>query len=184
MRADPRQRAMRLALFRFGASVGFLFLAVVGWNANLSAHPQDFWFIWFVRIAASAAAMFSGWAAVRIPPPPTVAKPPMQSDSSWPPTATWSHGDSAIEHRVVSVEGPLELVGEDLMLRIPLEVGGAELAPLATGIGQIEGDCLRVIVQPWLAKKLEIRRGSLVIVDNRNGKFTITRSAKNDGTVH
>jgi len=84
----------------------------------------------------------------------------------------------------ISIEGPVEVVGRDLMIRIPLSAGGNQLAPLARGIGQIEGDCLCVIIQPWLAEKLRIGEGSLVVVDNKNGKFTITRSASNDEAVH
>jgi len=37
-----------------------------------------------------------------------------------------------------------------------------------------------VVIQPWLAEKLRIGAGSLVFVDNCDGKFNITRSAKND----
>ena len=81
---------------------------------------------------------------------------------------------------IVSIEGPVEMIDGNLMLRIPLSAGGDELAPLARGIGQIEGDCLCVVIKPWLAEKLRIGAGSLVVVDNKNGKFTITRSAKND----
>ena len=80
----------------------------------------------------------------------------------------------------VSLEGPVEIVDGELAILIPLDAGGAVLAPLATGIGEIDGDFLKVVIQPWLAEKLRIGAGSLVIVDNVNGKFTITRSAKND----
>jgi hypothetical protein len=81
---------------------------------------------------------------------------------------------------LVSIEGPVEVIDGIMVLRIPLSVGGDKLAPLARGIGRIEGDCLCVEIKPWLAEKLRIGVGSLVIVDNENGKFTITRSAKND----
>jgi hypothetical protein len=84
----------------------------------------------------------------------------------------------------ISIEGPVELVSSELMIRIPLSAGGDQLAPLAREIGQIEGDCLCVIIQPWLAEKLRIGEGSLVVVDNKNGKFTITRSASNDEALH
>ena len=54
------------------------------------------------------------------------------------------------------------------------------LAPLAKRIGDIDGEFLKVVIQPWLAEKLRIATGSLVIVDNVTGGFTITRSAAND----
>ena len=84
----------------------------------------------------------------------------------------------------ISIEGPVELVSGELMICIPLSAGGDQLAPFARGIGRIEGDCLCVVIQPRLAEKLRIEEGSLVVVDNKNGKFTITRSASNDEAVH
>jgi hypothetical protein len=85
---------------------------------------------------------------------------------------------------IISLEGPVEIVDGELAVVIPLEAGGAALAPLAKGIGKIEGEFLKVVIQPWLAEKLRIGAGSLVIVDNANGKFTITRSAANDEGTH
>jgi hypothetical protein len=80
----------------------------------------------------------------------------------------------------ISLEGPLELIDGKLTLQIPLSAGGDELAPLARGIGEIVGENLVVVIHPGLAERLRIEAGSLVFVDNLNGKFTITRSAKND----
>ena len=80
----------------------------------------------------------------------------------------------------VSLERPVEIVDGELAIVIPLDAGGADLAPFAKGIGEIEGEFLKVVIQPWLAEKLRIGAGSLVIVDNVNGKFTITRGAAND----
>jgi len=80
----------------------------------------------------------------------------------------------------ISLEGPLELIDGKLTLQIPLAAGGGKLAPLARGIGEIEGDNLVVVIHPGMAERLRIGAGSLVFVDNLNGKFTITRSAKND----
>jgi hypothetical protein len=85
---------------------------------------------------------------------------------------------------VVSLEGPVEEVNGELAILIPLEAGGSVLAPLATGIGEIDGEFLKVIIRPWLAEKLRIAAGSLVIADNVNGKFTITRSPANDDGTH
>ena len=85
---------------------------------------------------------------------------------------------------VVSLEGPVELIDGELAILIPLEAGGAVLAPLTKGIGEVAGEFLKVVIQPWLAEKLRIGAGSLVIVDNANGKFTITRSPSNDEPAH
>jgi hypothetical protein len=50
----------------------------------------------------------------------------------------------------------------------------------ARGIGHVDGEYLNIVIQPWLAEKLRIAAGSLVFVDNRDGKLNITRSASND----
>lgn len=78
---------------------------------------------------------------------------------------------------IVSLEGPLELIEGKLILRIPLTAGGDRLAESAGGIGAVEGEYLRVVIPPWLAEKLKVEAGSLVVVDNRAGRFNITRSA-------
>jgi hypothetical protein len=61
--------------------------------------------------------------------------------------------------------------------------GAAHWGGLTHGIGRVEGDFLVVIIKPWLAEELRISAGSLVIVDDRNGKFTITRSPANDAAI-
>jgi hypothetical protein len=80
---------------------------------------------------------------------------------------------------ITSLEGPVDLVDDQLVLSIPLEYGGDKLAPFAKGIGVVEGDSLTIVIQPWLAEKLQISAGSLVVVDNRNDKLNITRSPTN-----
>ena len=70
------------------------------------------------------------------------------------------------------------------MIRIPLGDGGEELASSADGVGEVRDGCLCVVIEPWLAQNLRVRAGSLVVVDNRGGRFTITRSEKNDRFVH
>jgi hypothetical protein len=80
----------------------------------------------------------------------------------------------------VSIEGPIDLENGRLILRIPLEAGGDKLAPFAKGIGEVEGDELVVEIKPWLAEMLNVGATSLVVVDNIEGKFRVTRSAAND----
>jgi hypothetical protein len=74
---------------------------------------------------------------------------------------------------VTSLEGPVELLNGALVLMIPLAHGGNDFVACSRGIGQIEGDCLKVTIPQWLAEKLTIRQGSIVQVDNQDGKFNI-----------
>ena len=75
---------------------------------------------------------------------------------------------------IVSIRCRVELLGGDFTLRIPLAAGGDRLAPVASGIGQIEGDYLCVVIRPSLAKDMRITEGRFVVVDNRDGKFNLT----------
>ena len=82
---------------------------------------------------------------------------------------------------VASLEGPVELVNGELILRIPLAAGGEELAPVAKGIGRIQEDELVVVIPKWLAAKLALVEGSIVAIDNRNGKFNLTPVESSEG---
>lgn len=74
---------------------------------------------------------------------------------------------------ITSLEGPVEALDGRLVLRIPLSQGGAALADCARGISEVVDDELYVFISGWLAEKLGICEGSIVIVDNRNGRFNI-----------
>jgi hypothetical protein len=78
---------------------------------------------------------------------------------------------------VTSLKGDVETAGEDFVLRIPLSAGGAELIACSRGIGTIEGEHLIITIRPWLAEKLNVVDGTIVYVDNANGKFNIRRAA-------
>ena len=75
---------------------------------------------------------------------------------------------------ITSLEGPIENVDGKLALRIPLVAGGQELIACSQGIGVVDGDYLTIVIQPWLADKLKLSTGSIIFVDNRNGKFNIS----------
>ena len=77
---------------------------------------------------------------------------------------------------ITSLEGPLESIDGKLMLRIPLAAGGQALVACSRGIGVVDGDFLTVVIQPWLSSKLGVSAGSMMTVDNRNGKFNICPS--------
>jgi hypothetical protein len=74
---------------------------------------------------------------------------------------------------LTSLQGPVEKEDGKLVLRIPLEAGGAEFVQCSRGISEIEGNQLKVTIPEWLAGMLRIDEGSLVSVDNANGKFNI-----------
>lgn len=74
---------------------------------------------------------------------------------------------------VTSLEGPVEQVEGNLVLLIPLDAGGDQLIEVAHGVGEVEGDNLKVIIPDWLADMLRIQKGSQVSVDNKGGKFNI-----------
>lgn len=78
-----------------------------------------------------------------------------------------------MEDRLTSLKGPVELIDGKLMLRIPLPAGGEALVGCTRGISLIEQDLLCIHIQEWLAGKLGITAGSIVSVDNRNGRFNI-----------
>jgi len=80
----------------------------------------------------------------------------------------------------LSLEGPVEFLDGKLVLRIPLDQGGTDLVPLTRAIASVVGDELVVEIQPWLAEKLGIRAGSMVVVSNLNGRFNLIRSDDND----
>lgn len=80
----------------------------------------------------------------------------------------------------ISLEGPVELIDGKMILRIPLTAGGDNLISAAGSIGNIDSGNLNISILPWLANQLKIGVGSLVVVDNIDGKLRITRSAEND----
>jgi hypothetical protein len=72
-----------------------------------------------------------------------------------------------------SLEGPVDLVDGRLTLVIPLEARGCEFIQCSNGIAEVDGESLNVRIPDWMADKLGIREGSLVQVDNKDGKFNI-----------
>ena len=81
--------------------------------------------------------------------------------------------DSSVMDKITSLQWPVEKIDGKLMLRIPLEAGGKDLAACARVIGQVDGEFLSIHIMGWLAQKLGISEGSRVAVDNANGKFNI-----------
>jgi hypothetical protein len=83
---------------------------------------------------------------------------------------------------VTTLEGPVKRVEGRLVLWIPLVLGGSQLVECSRGIGEVDGEYLKVVVPDWLAEKMGITEGCRIRVDNRDGRFNIWRvdSAKPD----
>jgi hypothetical protein len=74
---------------------------------------------------------------------------------------------------VFSLRGPVQKEDNKLVLRIPLEAGGSNFLECSRGISEIDGEYLKIVIPEWLAGTLRIEEGSMVSVDNANGKFNI-----------
>jgi hypothetical protein len=81
----------------------------------------------------------------------------------------------------VSLVGPLEERDGKLVLLILLEAGGDKLSKYVGGIGEVEGDMLCVKIPDWLAAKFEMQIGSLVWVNNQDGKFNFGPNREESG---
>lgn len=75
---------------------------------------------------------------------------------------------------LISLTGPVERVAGKLVLIIPLDAGGDKLHSVCKQISLLDGPNLIITIPDWLAGTLRIDEGSLVSVDNRNGKLNIT----------
>jgi hypothetical protein len=76
--------------------------------------------------------------------------------------------------RQVSLAARVQNVGGKLTLLIPLEAGGNELTECSHGIAEITGEDLKVTLPDWLSDKMGLEEGSLVQIDNKDGKFNFT----------
>jgi len=84
---------------------------------------------------------------------------------------------SSDEEDYLSLRGPIDRESGKLVMRIPLDAGGEQLAIVARGISEIDGDDLLVTIPHWLAQKIGVSEGSEVYIDDRWGKFNITKVA-------
>ncbi len=75
----------------------------------------------------------------------------------------------------LALEGIVERREGQLVLRVPLDVGGHKLRSVARAISFVEDGKLVVLIPDWLAEKMHLREGSEVHVDDRWGKLNIAR---------
>ena len=88
-----------------------------------------------------------------------------------------------MREEVTSLQGPVEIYRGHLTIRIPLAAGGDKFVGCTRGIGEIEGEFLNIIIRPWLAEKLGLCAGSLVSIDNNNGKFNMSPIAAEESDL-
>ena len=75
----------------------------------------------------------------------------------------------------LSLEGPVECLNGQLILRIPLEAGGQQLRQSVCGQCTVEGKDLIVPLPEWLSTSIRLREGMAVHVDDRWGRLNIAR---------
>jgi hypothetical protein len=75
----------------------------------------------------------------------------------------------------IFLTGPIEREGDRLILRIPLDAGGEQLHLVCENISEIDGEDLVVAIPNWLAEHIQVGEGTMVTVDDRWGKFNITK---------
>jgi len=78
-------------------------------------------------------------------------------------------------NEITSIKGPVQAIDGKLTLLIPLDAGGDELIQCTQGIGEVQGESLRIVIPDWLADKIGLYDGCLVHIDNRDGKFNMWR---------
>jgi hypothetical protein len=74
---------------------------------------------------------------------------------------------------LASLQGPVEKVDGNLVLRIPLAGGGDEFVECSRGISEVKDEFLVIEIKEWLAGVLRIEEGDVVSVNNADGKFNI-----------
>jgi hypothetical protein len=74
---------------------------------------------------------------------------------------------------VTSLQGPVEKIDGKLVLLIPLSAGGDQFIECCKGISELHGEYLKITIPEWLSGVLRIEDGSVVSVDNSDGKFNI-----------
>jgi hypothetical protein len=81
------------------------------------------------------------------------------------------------------LEGPVLKVAGQLMLVIPLSVGGSDrMLECSRGISEVQGEFLKIVIPEWLAGLLRIDEGDFVRVSSADGKLEIV--PPNPRTVH
>ena len=73
----------------------------------------------------------------------------------------------------ISLEGPVLLVDGELMLLIPLNDGGAAFVKCARGIGEVQGEYLKVVIPEWIARMLRVEEGDRVVVSSTDCRIGI-----------
>lgn len=74
---------------------------------------------------------------------------------------------------ITYLQGPVEKVDGKLVLSIPLSAGGDQFIECSKTISELNGEYLKITIPEWLAGMLRIDEGSMVSIDNKDGKLNI-----------
>jgi len=73
----------------------------------------------------------------------------------------------------ISIESLVEEHNGHLVIFIPLDVGGDQLAFVTKGLSDREGGRLKIVLPGWLVKALALTAGRRVTVNNEGNKLNI-----------
>jgi hypothetical protein len=76
--------------------------------------------------------------------------------------------------------GPVVEYGEFFWLLIPLKDGGKNFVKCAKGVSVVEDGYLKVYIAANVAKGIGIQNGSIVQIDNLNGKLNVRLANANE----
>jgi len=62
-----------------------------------------------------------------------------------------------------------------LVVYVPLDRGGRQLASVTRGLSDIEGADLKIVIPEWLAQEIDVQDGTDISIDCQNGQFRLTR---------
>ena len=81
--------------------------------------------------------------------------------------------DEGDDYGITSLRGPVDRKDGKTTLTIPLDIGGDQLALVATHSGKISGNDLVITIPEPVADMIRLIDGDIVAVDDRDGKLNI-----------
>lgn len=80
-----------------------------------------------------------------------------------------------IPSELFPLQARVQTLNGHLVIYVPLDRGGRQLASITRGLSDTEGAQLKIVIPEWLANEVGIQEGTDVSIDSRDGQFSLTR---------